>query len=89
MSTKYNVIFLDDSNENDTFFCDICKFPLKTIDDFIKNKEYACCDECFMKFAEARKEDWKDGWRPNKTTIEEYIYLRRSMFSNKTSKERK
>jgi|ETNvirenome_6_85_1030632.scaffolds.fasta_scaffold53798_3 hypothetical protein len=89
MSTKHNVIFLDDSNENDVFFCELCRFPLKTIDDFTRNKEYNCCDECFMKFAEARKEDWKEGWRPNKTVLEAYIYLRRSMLSNKTSKEMK
>jgi hypothetical protein len=82
MSITHNVVFLDETLEDDNFFCELCSFPLKTIEDFTSHRNNSCCQECFVSFAEARKEDWKEGWRPDKTSLEAYIYLRRSMFSN-------
>ena len=64
----------------DVFFCPLCRFPLVTVLDFKVHREYQCCNECFMTFCESRRKEWKDGWRPDKTTVEEYIYNRKCMF---------
>jgi len=72
-------------NEKDTFFCKLCGFPLTSYQDFEKNRMYNCCHECYLTFAESRRNDWKNGWRPDKTKVEQYIYNRKSMLlkSNK------
>tara|TARA_B100000700_G_scaffold322256_2_gene423320 strand:- start:1431 stop:1697 length:267 start_codon:yes stop_codon:yes gene_type:complete len=87
MYIKAKVVF-EDEDESEDFFCPVCSFPLATGEDFLAYKNYNCCNECFLTFAESRKEDWKDGWRPNQTKIEEYIYLRKSMFLLDNSQEK-
>lgn len=81
------VDFIDMSGQKDTFFCPICTFPLVSAYDFKYNKEFSCCHECFLTFAESVQDSWKEGYRPDKTTIEEYIYLRKKMFANQSLKE--
>ena len=81
MSITPNVIMILNNDKKESFFCDICTFTLCTYKDFNKSREYGCCEECFMTFAEARRKEWKDGWRPNKTDIEAYIYKRKSMLN--------
>ena len=72
------VIVIDNTKEkNDVFFCKICSYPLVTKRDFDAQKEYFCCDECFLSFAQARKENWKSGWRPPKSKIQEYLKVRK------------
>ena len=75
-----NVVFKNNSKSKDHFFCHICSFPLKTNNDFFYDKEYDCCYECYLTFAESRKDSWKEGWRPEKSIVEEYIYLRKSIY---------
>ena len=70
---------IDNINENDSFFCDLCGFPLFTHDDFSKHKKYSCCSECFLTYVEARRKDWKEGWRPDQTALDEYIYSRKQI----------
>jgi len=65
-----------EKNNKENFFCKICEFPLLTAIDFDKNSNYGCCENCYLTFVEARKTEWLDGWRPDKTTFEEYIYNR-------------
>tara|TARA_Y100000593_G_C4297166_1_gene331275 strand:- start:1269 stop:1535 length:267 start_codon:yes stop_codon:yes gene_type:complete len=66
----------DDSDKN-KFFCKLCDFPLVSFDDLrLANDWPGCCHECFLSFVEARKKEWKDGWRPDKETLDEYIYKR-------------
>ena len=79
MYKAYDVIFENkcEENEFDNFFCKICKFPLASYSDFLYNKESNCCNECYLTFAESRKQLWKEGWRPDKTVVEAYIYKRR------------
>ena len=67
------------SIKKSNFFCDICSYPLVMRVDFMKHDEYGCCFECYMTFAEARKEEWKKGYRPDQTKVDEYIYLRKKM----------
>ena len=71
------VIFIGEDQKDEDFFCPICSFPLKTYEDFFTYKDYHCCNECYLTFAEARRKEWKEGWRPNKTDVEEYIYNRK------------
>jgi hypothetical protein len=34
-----------------------------------------------MEFIEGRREEWKNGWRPEKTIIKDYILLRNKLNS--------
>ena len=77
MSTSLNIRVIDNITEKISFFCNLCGFPLHTHEDFKSNKEYSCCHECYLTFAEARRKEWKDGWRPEQTVLEEYIYNRK------------
>lgn len=78
MSTNLNIKLIDHIDENDSFFCPLCRFPIRTQEDFANNKKYNCCYECYLTYAEARKKEWKEGWRPDKETLEAYIYKRKS-----------
>lgn len=78
MYTNLKIKIIDKTKEDDDFFCHLCRFPLRTQEDFSSNKKYKCCHECYLTYAEARKKDWKSGWRPDKETLEEYIYKRKT-----------
>ena len=78
MYTSNKIVIIDNTKKkNDVFFCNICNYPLTSKQDFDAQKEYFCCNECFLNFAEARKESWKDGWRPSKTKTQEYLKVRK------------
>ena len=74
-----NKVTIINKTEVNNFFCSICNFPLITIDDFKKNDEYDCCEECFLKFVEPRKQEWLAGYRPTKERIDEYINFRKQL----------
>jgi hypothetical protein len=38
---------------------------LGTLDDPDQFRLHGCCDECAVNFAEVRRKDWTDGWRPS------------------------
>ena len=69
--------------EKDNFFCKICKFPLIDYMDFISNKEYDCCHQCFMLYVESRKKEWHSGWLPDNKTLKKDIYIRKKLALNK------
>ena len=78
MYTTLDIELIDQIEEKDeSFFCVMCGFPHRSRDDFEKQKEWGCCNECFLSFVESRRKEWKDGWRPDKETLEEYIYNRK------------
>ena len=68
------------SEEKENFFCELCGFPLKSSDDFIISIEYDCCHDCYLIFAEARKEDWKNNYRPEKKLIKNHIKQKKKLF---------
>lgn len=74
-----DIKLIDKTGEKDNFFCNLCGFPLQTHDDFKKHKEYSCCAECYLTYAESRRKEWKDGWRPEQTVLDEYIYMRKQI----------
>jgi len=69
------------------FYCEVCQYPLLTAEDFEKDSEYACCYECYLQFAESRREEWKNGWRPKKSVVNSYISIRRKLYKQ-SSKEK-
>lgn len=79
MYTAYKVVFKDDNTKKDIFFCNICGFSLVTNKDFVCVESFDCCNECYLTFAEQDTQLWKDGQRPDKTTIETYIYKRKKI----------
>ncbi len=50
-------------------FCPICEFVMSTSDDFDFYQEFSCCEECGVRFAQSRREEWHAGWRPSKDQI--------------------
>ena len=67
----------DDCNAESNFFCKLCEFPLRSHDDFSCSKDWnGSCHECYLSFIEGRRKLWKEGWRPDKETLDEYIYMR-------------
>ena len=53
----------DDKSSN-FFLYSVSNFLLQTYHDFNIKKEYNCCYSCYIQFAEAKRTDWKNGWRP-------------------------
>lgn len=79
MYTNHKIIFIDKTNAEDDFFCEICSYCLVTKNDFDSNKDYGCCYECFLKFVECRKEDWNKGWRPDRQVLHKYLKERKQL----------
>lgn len=59
------------SNLN-TLFCSVCSYLMLTHEDQFTQEEYNCCHDCYTKWIESRKEEWKTGWRPDSKEIELY-----------------
>ena len=66
--------------KKDRFYCTICQYPLLSSEDFEKDEEYECCHECYLKFVESRRDEWKNGWRPKKADVNSYISIRRKLY---------
>ena len=75
MSIALNIKVLN-KPKKENFYCHLCSYPLMRREDFQYNKEYGCCHECFLNFAESRKKEWQNGWRPEKSELDSYILLR-------------
>jgi len=53
--------------------CPVCKFFMKSSTDVQHWEEYQCCHDCAVTFAEGHnKNEWKNGWRPDKSVIESH-----------------
>ena len=72
--------------KKERFYCSICQYPLLTSQDFQRDSEYECCQECYLTFIESRRIEWKNGWRPKKADVNSYISIRRK-FYKQSSKE--
>ncbi len=81
MSKQYDRSYRSDteSSARDHFFCSLCGFILKSERDHQHHSDHSCCQECFLTFAEPRKDDWKKGWRPKKREIRKYINNRKRL----------
>ena len=72
--------------EKTSFFCNTCGFPLVSHDDFANHTKHECCSECYLTFVQSRIKEWKEGWRPEQTVLEEYIYKRKLIRSSRRKK---
>ena len=73
--------------KKERFYCQVCDHPLLSEKDFEHDSEYKCCYECYLQFAESRRDEWKNGWRPKKSVVNSYISIRRKLY-NQSSKEK-
>ena len=80
MFTNLKVSLIDKTNlESNSFFCEICNYPIITQKDFDSSKGYNCCHECFLQFAQSRREEWKRGFKIDKTELSEYLNIRKQL----------
>ena len=70
-------IYIDEDLNEPASFCPTCDFVMSSQTDFEYFDKFSCCSFCAMKFAESRKEDWKNGWRPSENEVEEFKKLLR------------
>ena len=45
--------------------CGLCDHVMRSRDDEVAYREFECCDRCARTWAHARRQQWKDGWRPS------------------------
>lgn len=69
----YYVILPEDYELPIPLDCPLCKRLLRTKDDESSYLEFSCCNYCALKFAHARRKEWKEGWRPSKEQIKEVL----------------
>ncbi len=65
-------VFSDSDLEESPSFCPVCNFVMSSHDDFEYFEKFSCCSFCAMKFAQSRKKEWSEGWRPEKQEIEDF-----------------
>jgi hypothetical protein len=77
------ILFKASENEKKiNFFCQFCNYPFSSHEDFAKRDEYNCCNFCFLSFVEARREEYKNGWRPNKKEIAARVKIKKQSNSS-------
>lgn len=56
--------------------CPICHLLMRTSDDSLAFSKFDCCDACAARWAEPRREEWADGWRPSDDVVEKFVKAR-------------
>jgi len=46
-------------------FCPVCMRAMSDPRDPEQYRVHGCCDECAVNFAEIRRSEWAEGWRPS------------------------
>jgi hypothetical protein len=57
-------------------FCDVCGFPNLTTDDVVSHRENFCCSRCALRWVDAKREEWKLGWRPSHDEVAAEVKMR-------------
>ena len=72
-SYKTNFVVIEQKNSSCVpLFCPVCKFLMTGIEDIDSFKNYKCCNECALNWAEANSIAWLDKqWRPTQAVISE------------------
>ena len=60
------------ANNKIPLFCPMCDLMMGTDSDTEFFIEYGVCKECSIRFAEPRKNEWSNGWRPSEKEIKEF-----------------
>ena len=68
------VLVIDNTNKKDVvhIWCDVCDYVLVTSQDIQCQRDYNCCENCWLTFGQSRRKEWKNGWRPSPETLERY-----------------
>lgn len=69
----YVIIQQENKAQTMSLSCPVCQVLLATHDDELAMLEYQCCDFCAVHFAHARKDLWKNGWRPSDELLNSVI----------------
>ena len=79
MSINSDFVVIDETQNLNLskMWCRICEYILVTSQDIACDKDYGCCEECWLTFAQTRQEEWKEGWRPDSETLNRYKQSRR------------
>jgi len=67
---KSDIIFKNSLDKLTPSFCPVCDFMISTELDVFSFQQYECCHFCSLRWAEARKESWNNGWRPRQDDID-------------------
>jgi hypothetical protein len=59
--------------------CPVCSFLMRGSSDSESYFKFKCCFDCDMKWAQSRKKDWEDGWRPTDDEIKQEISQRKKI----------
>jgi len=84
---KIVVIIPETQDQTVPLFCDLCLFPMKTLEDSLSYKKNKCCSICEMKWSKTIFGNWDEGWRPTKEVqgwneyLEERKLLNRPVFN--------
>ena len=82
MSSSLKIILREDFKKEE-FYCSLCKYPYITNDDFDCCEKSGVCNDCFLAFVECDIEAWKNGIRPEKRKVDDYLLLRKNINSRK------
>ena len=77
MNEKDYVLIKKDDHQACGIFCQVCDFLIKTADDSRIFNEWGTCHDCYLRFVESRREEWKDGWRPEQEILDK-LYSEKS-----------
>ena len=70
-TSETSFIFIkSDKDQACGIFCQVCDFLIKTADDAQTFEEWESCHDCYLRFIESRKPEWKSGWRPEPEVID-------------------
>ena len=53
--------------------CPVCHSLVRNKDDEVSWEKFQCCHRCKLEWAESRKNEWLNGWRPNLEIVQEKI----------------
>jgi hypothetical protein len=69
-SDGFFVIIPDDISTVVPIKCDVCDYVFRTSDDEKAYCQFKCCAFCAKMWAQANREKWAAGWRPDVETIQ-------------------
>ena len=75
MSTTHSddkILIINKVKDYNPIWCHVCNNVLIGIEDIKSNKDNNCCNSCWLAFGQGRREEWKNGWRPDKETLKRY-----------------
>jgi hypothetical protein len=53
--------------------CPVCGLAMLCSSDVSAYEQFACCHQCEMRWAEARRTAWAGGWRPSAEDVRAFV----------------